>query len=229
MSDLTLEELDQDGAFSEAFDRMHGESRADFLRKAVIGGGALLAALSDSPPAAAGTSSDVAILNFDLSFEYMQASFYTEAESVGTVARMSPKNAAWARTFGAHERAHVKVLQNVLGRDAVKKPFFNFRGVTEDESAFTRTVVAFEDLTTALLTGQVPRLRSRGLVSALFSLLTVEARHAAWVRHALGLPPVGAAFDEPTSMPEVQQIVASTNFFGSRPLTRTMEDPPFTG
>ncbi len=229
MTDLTLEELDQDGAFGDAIARVHGPTRAEFLRKAAVGGGALLAAMAAPPPQALAAADDTAILNFDLTFEYLQATFYTESERRGTIDKMRPEMARWARVFGAHERAHVKILRDVLGKAQVKKPFFNFRGVTEDPTEFARTAVAMEDLTTALLAGQAPRINSRPLVAAVFSLLTVEARHAAWVRHVVGFTPVTSAFDDPKSLSEVGQVVDDTNFIASRPRTLAKGAPRFTG
>jgi len=44
--ELTLEELDRDGALQEGIAAVYGDSRADFLRKAAIGGGTLLATLA---------------------------------------------------------------------------------------------------------------------------------------------------------------------------------------
>jgi len=229
MSGTTLEEIDRDGAFLEAYDRMHGGSRADFLKKATFGGAALLAVLAAPPRRAEAKKDETQILNFDLTFEYMQASFYTEAQRVGTIDKMSPADARWARVFGAHERAHVKVLEGVLGDAKVKKPFFNFQGVTEDEQKFAKTVVALEDLTTALLAGQIPSFNTAGLVAALFSLLTVEARHAAWVRHRNGFLPIATAFDEPKSLRSVREIVEATDFVSPRAFTRATADPQFTG
>ena len=225
----TLEEIDRDGAFLEAFDRLHGTSRADFLRKATFGGAALLALLAAPPLRADAKKSETQILNFDLTFEYMQASFYTEAERVGTVRGMAPEQSRWARVFGAHERAHVKILRDVLGKSQVRKPFFNFRGVTEDEDSFAKTVVAMEDLTTALLAGQIPRLQTPGLISALFSLLTVEARHAAWVRHRRGFLPVATPLDEPKDLRRVSHVIQKTRFVSPRALTRATAEPQFTG
>ena len=227
-TDLTLETLDRDGALTEAIAGIYGDSRADFLRKAVVGGGALLGALS-LPPASEAAASDTALLNFDLTFEYLQSTFYTEAERVGTIGRMAPEKAFWAKTLGAHERAHVAVLKKVLGRDAVTRPAFNFRGATEVDAKFTRTAVAMEDLTVALLTGQTGRIRSPGLVSALFSLLTVEARHAAWARHIVGSVPVAKSVDSALPVREVDRIVDSTRFIVSRPRMTARRRPRFTG
>jgi hypothetical protein len=232
MTDLTLEQLDGDGALQESIADLYGDTRAELLRKAVIGGTTLLAALA-SPPALAAElskSNDVRIFQYGLNFEYLQSSFYTETESAGTVARMEEAKAVWARTLGAHERAHVKIIKQVLGDAAPKKPVFDFRGNTESESRFTRTAVAMEDLTTALLTGVTPALRSQELVAAAFSLLTVEARHAAWARHLSGLVPVAGAFDRAKPVSEVDRIVASTRFTSTLvPRTTARMEPKFVG
>jgi hypothetical protein len=232
MNDLTLEELDRDGALQEGIAAVYGDSRADFLRKALVGGGTLLAALAAPPAFGARLSkqNDTKILQYALNFEDLQSTFYTEAERVGTVGSMSQPKAVWAETLGAHERAHVRIIKKVLGDDATKKPFFNFHGNTETEAKFTRTAVAMEDLTTALLTGVTPALRSRGLVAAAFSLLTVEARHAAWARHLAGVVPVAAAFDRAKPVSEVDRIVASTHFISTLvPRTTGRSKPKFVG
>lgn len=228
-AELTLEHLDRDGALTEAIAEAHGASRAEFLRKTAIGSGVLLGALA-APPLASGKADEVAILNYGLGFEYLQSSFYTEAERVGTVARMDERKAIWARTLGAHERAHVTILKKVLGAKAVRKPSFNFGGVTETEDGFTKTAVAMEDLTVALLTGQMPRVRTPALVAAFFSLLTVEARHAAWARRIAGFRPVGAALDEPKTLRQVDRVIRSTGFTSTlRPRTKARRSPRFTG
>jgi hypothetical protein len=228
-ADLTLEHLDRDGTLTEAIAQSHGDSRAEFLRKAAIGSGVLLGALA-APPPAAGKVDEAAILNYGLGFEYLQSSFYTEAERIGTIARMGERKATWGRTLGAHERAHVAILKQVLGAKAIRKPSFNFGGVTETEDGFTKTAVAMEDLTVALLTGQMPRVRTPALVAAFFSLLTVEARHAAWARRIAGFRPVGPALDEPKTLRQVDRVIRSTGFISTlRPRTKAKRSPRFTG
>ena len=46
--------------------------------------------------------------------------------------------------------------------------------------------MAFEDLTAALLKTQAVQVDSRRVLAALASLHSVEARHAAWIRHIAG-------------------------------------------
>ena len=227
---LTLGEVDRDGALLEAIAGVHGSSRADFLRTALLGGGALAAALAAPEHAEAAAASDEAILNYALAFEYLQSDFYTETDRLGTVAAMPEEKAFWARTLGAHERAHVRILKQVLGRAAVKKPSFDFQGNTESEDRFTRTAVAMEDLTVALLTGQVSRFRQPALVAAVFSLLTVEARHAAWARHIAGFVPVAGFRDKPKTLKQVDRFVSSTRFISTLRLrTTARRRPRFTG
>jgi rubrerythrin len=231
-ANVTLEELDRDGALLEALDGLVGGTRADFLRRAALGSAALLGALAapgTGAAAQAGPKRDTGILNYALAFEYLQAGFYTEAEALGTVRRMGAERELWARTLGAHERAHVVILKSVLGRRAARKPFFDYRGVTESIDNFTRTAVAMEDLTVALLGGQAPRVSDQTLRAAFFSLLTVEARHAAWARRIIGFVPVAEAFDEPRSLAAVDRVVRSTRFIVSRPRTAGRASPRFTG
>jgi len=173
----TLGSVDRDGALTEAVADLCGSTRAEFLRKSALGGAAMLAALA--APAEAATLSDVDILNFGLRFERLQATFYTQADEMGTIGAMAAAKRTWAETLGAHERAHVRIIKKILGRKAGKRPFFDFHGVTETDDGFTRTAVAMEDLTVALLAGVTPRMHDRRLTAALFGLLTTEARHAA--------------------------------------------------
>jgi Ferritin-like domain len=224
-----IEELDRDGALQEALRGLLGTTRAEFLRGTALGSAALLGALASPAEAQPSRARDRHILNYGLAFEYLQAGFYTEAERLGTVRRMGHEREFWARTLGAHERAHVRILKRVLGKDAAPKPFFDYRGVTEDPDHFTRTAVAMEDLTVALLGGQAPRMSDRQLRAAFFSLLTVEARHAAWARRIIGFVPVADALDEPKTLTAVDRAVRSTHFIVSRPKTAKRRKPRFTG
>ena len=121
----------------------------------------MLAALA-RPAEAAAEISDVAILNFGLRFERLQATFYTQADEMGTIATMSAAKRNWARTLGAHERAHVKIIKKVLGPKAEGRPSFDFGKANETDAAFTKTAVAMEDLTVALLYRGEPQVHDKG-------------------------------------------------------------------
>jgi Ferritin-like domain len=224
---LTLAEVDRDGAIREALEGVGGDSRAGFLRKATVGGAALLGAFAATTDASAQPSpNDVAILNYALTLEYLQAAFYTEAERE----RALRGNAARAASVvGPVERAHVSAFLKALGSAAVKRPAFDFRGTTESQRLFLKTAVAFEDLAVAAYKAQAPRLRAPSVLAVAVSIHSVEARHAGWMRRLAGVVPAAKPFDDALDKPEVLRIVSSTGFVAARPDTSGEGEPRFTG
>jgi rubrerythrin len=228
MNAVTLADIDRDEVLTEAIAGLCGSTRAQFLRTTALGGAAMLGALA--APANAAGMTDTEILNFGLRFERLQATFYTQAQELGTIDSMAEPKQRWAETLGAHERAHVRIIKEVLGRRAEGRPTFNFGEANESDEAFTRTAVAMEDLTVALLTGVTPEVSDRGLTAALFGLLTVEARHAAWARHIVGTTPAPRAFDRARTVASVRGTVARTGFVARAPRTAAQRRRPrFTG
>ena len=224
---LTLGDIDTDGAIEEAAANLHGDTRAGFLRGALLGGATLLG-ISATPADAAQSDKDIAILNYALTLEYVQDSFYSEVERLGA---LSGGLAEQARVVAAHERAHVKAFRQVLGDKAVKRPKFDFKGATENAKRFRQTAVAFEDLAVAAYKGQAPLIRSRAYLVPALAIHTVEARHAAWIRRLAGETPAADAFDQPRSKSSTLKVVADTGFIvqtASR--TESRRRPPrFTG
>jgi hypothetical protein len=224
MTDLRFDELDADDALGEALEDMTGISRAGLLKGALVGSGALLAAVALPSPALAKTAAgDVSILNFALLLEELQAVFYTEVERNKV---LHGALAEQARIVGTHERAHVQALRKALGSKAAKRPFFDFGNAVESPAAFRRTAVAFEDLAVAAYKGQAPHLKSKEILAAALAIHSVEARHAAWIRRLAGKPPAANAFDDAKSRSAVTQLVASTKFVMT---TRSKKRPRFTG
>jgi hypothetical protein len=228
MSAPTLRDIDRDEALQDAIAALCGVTRAGFLRTTALGGAAMLAALR-APAVARAEISDLQILNFGLRFERLQATFYTQAEELGTIAKMDDAKQQWAQTLGAHERAHVRIFKKVLGSKAEGRPTFDFGSANATDAAFTRTAVAMEDLTVALLTGVAPIVHERRLTAALMGLTTVEARHAAWARHIVGATPAPRAFDRPRTLASVRGAVAQTKFVVDAPRTSSRRRPRFTG
>ena len=232
---FSLDEVDKDGAIAEAMDTLgrFADSRAGFLRKAalaaggVVGGGAALGALAS--PAGAATKGDVAILNYALTLEYLEAAFYTEAARMGV---LNGPLAQFARIVGQHERAHVAALKKALGSAAVASPTFDFKGTTEDATAFRQTAQVLEDTGVMAYAGQAPRVASNAVLGAALAIHTVEARHASWIRHLNNAPPAPRAFDQSKSMEQVLAAVGKTGFITRAPQTTTTGPktrPRFTG
>ena len=231
---LTLDEVDADGAIRETLDEVGGDTRAHFLAKAgMFGGGmfggAALLALTPGVASAATAKSDVAILNFALTLEYLEAAFYTEAERM---LDLSGELALFTKVVAAHERAHVRALKEVLGSKAVKKPKFNFRGTTESVSKYRATAQVLEDTGVKAYKGQAPRIKSDAILEAALAIHAVEARHASWIRDLNGNPPAPNAFDPAASRSAVLAAVGETGFIVTarrrRRRTRRIA-PSFTG
>jgi hypothetical protein len=224
----SLAEIDVDGALRETAAAAVRATRRELLRALPLAGalGAGLLTAHGAQAAPGLTKNDVAILRFDLALEYLQAGLYTEAERLGAV---KPRTLAFSRVVGAHERAHARAIKGFLGSKALPSPSFDYRGVTENDTAFVKTAVAFEDLTAALLKWQAPRLDSRSIVAAVLTLHSVETRHAAWIRHIVGVLPAATAFDQPAAQDKMAELIASTKFVQSGWRTIRRRKPQFTG
>ncbi len=213
MSDLiTLEQLDADGAIQEAAHAVDPDgsgTRADFFKKAAIGGGAIVAGgvvFTGLPALALGAPSkkqDVAILNYALTLEYLETEFYVLARKN---AGLKGETAQFAKVAGGHEAAHVTALKGVLKSAAVAKPTFDFGAITESQGAFQKAAMAIEDLGVSAYAGQGPRLKQLPVIQAALAIHSVEARHAAWIRNILGENPAPNAFDPARSMSQVLAV-----------------------
>jgi Ferritin-like domain len=232
---ISLTEIDTDGALRETAECL--PTRAQLLSRggrAAAFGALALGMLPGAAQADASerhrakqASADVAILNFALALEYLQASFYTDAERVGALHGGLREQ---AKVVGSHERAHVLALQQTLGRRAIKQPSFNFRGTTDDPHSFRATAVAFEDLAVSAYKEQLPKLTSNAYLAAAVSIHSVEARHAAWIRQLAGIVPAEHAFDDPIADHKTVEIVNATRFVTLHaPQTNAKRAPAFTG
>ena len=172
------------------------DSRSSFLRRAAIAGGALAAGggLAAGVPNLASSARvrrrDARILNFLPLLEYLQADFYAKAASERA---LTGELRTFAETVGEHERAHVAALRNRIGRGARAKPTFDFGNAT-GRARFATTALELEELTMSAYIGQGANLSSRGVKVAI-SIVSVEARHVAWMRDFLRKHPAPRSAD----------------------------------
>jgi len=209
-----LDQLDVDGAIRETADKVDPVTRSAFLKKAGIGvgavaGGSALMGLVPSIASAAVPASDVAILNFALTLEYLEAAFYTEAVSKGA---LKGKAATFARIVANHERAHVAFLKKALGSAAVAQPKFNFKGTTANQAKFLGTAKVLEDTGVAAYLGQVGNIKTPAILGAAGSILPIEARHAGWVRDILNISGAPSAFEGAKTKGQILAAVKGTGF-----------------
>ncbi|MBJ7471067.1 MAG: ferritin-like domain-containing protein [Solirubrobacteraceae bacterium] len=219
---------DDAGAFDSAVDR-----RTAFRRGATVAAGAALTtgffSTMLSPAEAAivkgkrSKGNDVAILNYALTLEYLEAAFYAQANA--NIQFRDPNIAYFSQVTGAHEQEHVDTLKSVLGSAAIASPQFNFGAAVTDEATFAATAVVLEDTGVAAYAGQGTNILQSAVLTAALSIHSVEARHAAWIRFLVGggvpqsLPlqrtnkaPAPWAYDDAQTEKQTLRAVTATNF-----------------
>ena len=193
-------------------------SREQLLARAIVAGGAVAAGGllvagwprlgTAAPPSAA---QDAKILNFALLLEYIEAGFYSDAVAKG---KLSGDLLDFATTVRDHERAHVAFLKGALGNSARRKPKLDFGQTTSDPKTFTSAAISLEETVVAAYNGQAGNLTKPTLAQAA-RIVSVEARHAAWIRALAGKDPAPNATDKPDTASQVQADINRTGFVQS--------------
>jgi hypothetical protein len=229
-----LAEFDKSDAVAESHHNAiealdEGDSRRSFLKKAGLGGaavmgsGALLAALTPAgamaakgkgrPPASFGKG-DIGILNYALTLEYLEAAFYNEATK-NKVAKGAEESAFLKRTT-ADENAHVAFLKKALGSKATKAPSVEFGDATS-KAKWLPTAMVLENTGVKAYGGQALNISNPAYISAALSIWAVEARHASvaglLVKAAPdSISPEKGAFQTTATAAEVLKAVEGTGF-----------------
>jgi rubrerythrin len=189
-------------------------SRDRFLTRALVAGGTLLAGgalVAGLPRLAASAQSpaqDVEIFDFALLLEHLQAAFYREAVDL---AELDAELLEFAKVVAGHEREHVGYLRDALGGSAREEPETFFGAATTDPEQFAATAITLEDLAVAAYNGQAANLTKSGLRAAA-AVVSVDARHAAWIRAIVGRPAASQPVDQPLSRVEVLARLDESGF-----------------
>ena len=189
--------------------RRVGCTRAALFRAAVGGGavaagGAVMAAGRDDDAslAAPSKSRDADILNLFLSLEYVQEAFYRAAVETD---RLDADLLTFARTVGDQEHQHVAFLKRKLGRRAGQPPRSQFGDMLASDESFRDAAIELEEAAIAAYIGQAANL-TRATLASVATLVSVEARQAAWIRDLAETSPAPRAAD-PARTP--QDILAA--------------------
>ncbi|MBA2567935.1 MAG: ferritin-like domain-containing protein [Actinobacteria bacterium] len=221
-----------------------GKTRRSFLKQAgvggaaVLGGGALLGAVAG--PARAGHSDnvpDLDILNFALTLEYLEASFYTEALGGSGTTGVPASSAEFGRGdisgsrvfagFGGrirsnaygyltdirdHEVTHVNFLVGKLGSNAVRACTFDFSSALGSVQSFVDTAQVLENTGVMAYDGAIRYVDAGDFLQAGAQIATVEARHASYLNLINGDSPFPDAFDMGKKPSEIVTAVLGTGF-----------------
>ena len=144
---------------------------------------------------AAPTSAVTDILNFALTLEYLESTFYTMG--LASSGLIPSSDMTIMNQINKHENEHVATLMSTittLGGTPVTKPTFDFTAggtysdVFTNYQTFLALANAFEDTGVRAYKGQAVGLMGSGAVlTAALDIHSVEARHASEVRRLRGL------------------------------------------
>jgi Ferritin-like domain len=216
MSHLDLDMADVDGlaqpelAGVEIVDESGGDlSRSDVILKGALAAGAVYGAFMVGPfvrnAFAMGGTSDVDILNFALTLEYLESTFYEEAMKK---VKASGELKSLIKLLASDEKQHVEALEGTikkLGGKPVSKPTFNFE--YSGTSGFLKLAETFENTGVSAYNGAAPSIKSKEVLGAAGSIVQVEARHAAAIALQNGMEPAPDAFDPSLEEKEVLKAV----------------------
>jgi rubrerythrin len=187
-------------------------SRSDVLLKGALAAGAVYGTFMVAPfvrsALAMGGGNDVDILNFALTLEYLESTFYEEAmkkvKASGELKKLLP-------LLASDEKQHVEALEGTikkLGGKPVAKPTFDFEYNGTPE--FLKLAETFENTGVSAYNGAAPMIQSKEVLGAAGSIVQVEARHAAAIALQNGQEPSPSAFDP--SLEEKQVLKAVEPF-----------------
>ena len=193
------------------------QDRRNFLKMAgIVGVGSTLAVagFGRGSASAQAEGSDLEILNYALTLEYLEADFYNKGVEGGA---LSGRELALVTPIRDHEDAHVAALTSTikdLGGTPVKSPKFKYPdGTFTKKAAFLETASVFEELGVTAYHGQVTIIKDVAILGAAAAIAGVESRHAAILADMTGGNPFPAPVEGTATMKQV--LKAATPFIQS--------------
>jgi hypothetical protein len=192
--------------------KVHGMTREAFLLRSTVAAAAAYGTMSATglvgKALAQSGGGDVDILNYALTLEYLESTFYTMG--VKQVSGLSSDEKTLAKRLRDDEDAHVDALTATirkLGGKPAAKPTFDFGGAFGSRAAFLKTANTLEDTGVSAYNGAATSISSAEVLAAAGGIVQIEARHAALIRLARDRTPAPAAFDKASSMEKVLAAV----------------------
>jgi len=159
-------------------------------------------------------ASDVEVLNYALTLEYLEAEFYRQGNGAGL---LEGKEATYLQQIGADENAHVAALRQTiteLGAMPVEAPGVDFGQAFASRDSFLETAFTFENLGVSAYLGAAGFIQDDAILRAAAGIFGVEARHAAILGLLAGKPPEGGVYMGATETPltKAEVLSAATPF-----------------
>jgi rubrerythrin len=170
---------------------------------AVIGGSTAIELLSTTRVWAAAEGTDGDILNFALTLEYLEATFYQRGNATNVITDSREKDIF--ATIQKDEEAHVQALTdtlNKLGVTPVAKPTVTFPAATfASRESYLKLAMVFENTGVGAYLGQAGSITNKDILAAAAGIFGIEARHAALIGVISGAVPEGGIYKGATETP----------------------------
>jgi hypothetical protein len=194
--------------------RTHDErmTRRGLVASATLGVGAALIGTVPANAIAAGPSAagDRSIYRFALRLEALQARFYAEALSTGS---LQGELREFAEVVSDHESRHLAAVEKAAAEPGAMR--FDFRGATRKPATFAHAARVLEDLGVSAYNGQLANLTASGMTLAA-RIVSVEGRHAAWIRDLVGIAPAPRPVDPGQAAKQIAAELAALGFRRTR-------------
>ena len=169
-----------------------------------------------------------------LTAEHLESNFYSQGfakfpMSDFTALGLSDTSIKSLMTVGQTEATHVTTLQAAIagaGAKPVEPCTYNFDAALKDAKTMVATARVLEAVGVSAYLGAAPLVNSSDVLTAAATIVTVEARHQAFIRTASGAEPVPAAFDTPLGPRAVFTLAAQ--FITSCPEGSNLNIQPFS-
>jgi len=171
-------------------------------------GGVAIAALPELAGSKPSKAQDAEILNFALLLEYVQAGLYADVLRRDV---LTGERKQFAEIVGGHERAHIAFIKQALGSKARKAPKLDFGDDTATAESFTDVALKLEDLGVSAYNTQAPNL-TKGALAAAARIVSVEGRHASWIRAIAGVTPAPDASEPSASAKRVSATLKGSGY-----------------
>jgi rubrerythrin len=204
-------------------------NRRSFLGRTAIGTGAVIAGstaielLSTTRAWAVAEGTDGDILNFALTLEYLESTFYEQGNAANVITDSREKDIF--STIQKDEEAHVAALTdtlNKLGVAPVAKPTITFpAGAFASRDSYLKLAMVFENTGVGAYLGQAGSITNKDILQAAAGIFGIEARHAALVGVISGATPEGGVYKgaTETAIAKADVLTAVTPFLAGMPNT----------
>jgi hypothetical protein len=187
---------------------IQGHTRQSFILKGAVAAGTVYGLATVGPfvreAIAQEGGGDVDILNFALTLEYLESTFYKQA--LQRVNGLGGDAKEVATQLQQDEAEHVDALTKAikgLGGTPTKAPGVSFGNAFSSQKAFLKTAQTFEDLGVGAYNGAGPQIKSKEVLASAGAIVQIEGRHAAAIRQLNNQPITDGAFDKGIEMSEV--------------------------